>query len=122
MEILIGILCIPAGLLALLLIVALFYLIGWLFEHGLFPMMFCGGLCGIFGCVASMIVGATTPTIFIVSVIVGAVIGLLLYVHFSLEDIKEKAKDDNDDIPRACNKSCQHCVLNKKCFIRKNGR
>ena len=122
MEILIGILCIPAGLLALCLIIAFFAAFEWLIEHGLLHIMFCAGLGTCFGAVAQHYYNPESRIIVIVSLIVGAVIGLLLYVYSELEYIKENAKDNKDDIPRACNTSCQHCVLNKKCFIRKNGR
>lgn len=119
MEILIGILCIPAGLLALCLIIAFFAALEWLFEHGLFQMIFCGMLGCMFGCVASMIVGATSGTICCVSFIVGAVIGLLLYVYSELEYIKENAKDDKDNAKDGSNEN--FCYCNRKC-CKKDGR
>lgn len=119
MEILIGILCVPAGLLALCLIIAVFALIAWLFEHGLLQMWFCGMICLIFGCIASWIVGTTSPTICIVSFIVGAVIGLLLYVYSELQYIKEHAKDNKDNAKETSNES--FCYCNRKC-CKKNGR
>lgn len=94
MEILIGILCVPVGLLALCLIIALFFAFYWLFDHGLCQMMCCACVSTCFGIVANMILGTTSYTILIVSAIVGALLGLLLYVHMELESIKEHSKDD----------------------------
>ena len=97
MDILIGILCVPVGLLVLCLVVLCFAAFEWLFDHGLLHMLFCGSLASIFGAVASGIVGASDGTIFCVSFIVGAVIGLILYVHHELTWIKEHAKDDKNN-------------------------
>ena len=119
MEILIGILCIPAGLLALCLIIAFFAAFEWLIEHGLLHIMFCAGLGACFGAVAQQYYNPESRIIVIVSLIVGAVIGLLLYVHFSLEYIKENAKDDKDNTKDASNEN--FCYCNRKC-CKKDGR
>lgn len=79
------------------LILLCFAAVSWLFEHGLLHMLVCGCFASIFGSVASWIVGASDCTIVCVSFIVGAVIGLILYVHMELTWIKEHAKDDKDN-------------------------